>query len=184
LKLHSLITVGIILAALLGSVSLAVQASGSVSPQDSISFTVTTTTNYQATTGGNLQVNFNSVDLTQPPPQTYSFGVTAKTTPGYWITRIFWQFGDGAVLDVPYCCQSQISEVQNHAYAQPGTYTVLVVAYDNAGNFGNAYVTVNWSTPIPEYPSYALPLVLSMLLVLVGAASVKMKRNASPIFLR
>ena len=116
-----------------------------------------------------MQVVFNSVQVDSTPPQSYSFGVNAKTAPGNWITRLHWEFGDGSYLDVPYCCQSQVSEVQNHAYAQAGSYTVAVVAFDNVGNYGTTFVTVNWVTPVPEYPSYGLPLLLSLFLVLAAA---------------
>jgi hypothetical protein len=176
LKLRSLVTICVLLAALVGTLSLSAPASANV-PQGttSISFTVTTTTNYQVTTNGPLQVNFNSVSLTNPPPQAYAFGVVAKTFPGLWITRLHWEFGDGAFLDVPYCCQRQVSEVQYHAYAQPGSYTVIVVAFDNMGNFGEAFVTVNWVTPVPEYPSYGLPLLLALFAVFAAATYAKGK---------
>jgi PKD repeat protein len=150
-------------------------------PQDSttLSFTVTTTSNYQATTGGPLAVGFDSIQLTQAPPQAYSFGLFAKTYPTFWITNIHWVFGDGSFKDVPYCCQSQVSEVQYHAYSTPGQYTVFVVAYDNAGNFGTTQVTVNWATPIPEYPSYGLPLMASILVLFVALASLRKLKSTS-----
>lgn len=174
MKARSLFALMIFLAAMLGFMSLAAHATTDIAEgTTSISFTLTTTTNYQVTTGGALQVMFDSIQLTNPPPQAYSFGVNAKTTPGFWITRLVWQFGDGAVLDVPYCCQSQVSQVQYHAYSQPGSYTVVVVAFDNAGNFGNAVVTVNWVTPIPEYPTYAMPLIASLLAAFFGIISIK-----------
>jgi PKD repeat protein len=167
---------------------LAISSIGAVAsyttPQDSstLSFTITTTTNYQVTNGGPLAVDFDSVQYTQMPPQAYSFGVFAKTYPGFWITNLHWVFGDGAFKDVPYCCQSQVSEVQYHAYPAPGQYTVYVVAYDNAGNFGTAQVTVNWATPIPEYPSYGLPLMASILVLFVALASLrKLKSTSLPI---
>lgn len=163
--------------------SLSVPASANI-PQatTSISFTMTTTTNYQVTTAGALNVNFNSVQLSTLPPQAYSFGVVAKTVPGLWITDLHWEFGDGAFMNVPYCCQTQVSEVQYHAYKQPGSYTVIVVAYDNAGNWGNALVTVNWVTPVPEYPSYGIPLVVSMLTALILAAYSKSRHNPTSVF--
>jgi PKD repeat protein len=142
----------------------------------SISFTITTTTNYQVLTGGTLQVNFNSVQVDTTPPQAYSFGVEAQTSPGLWITRLHWEFGDGSILDVPYCCQNEVSEVQYHAYSQPGSYTVVVVAYDNAGNFGDTLVTVNWVQPLPEYPAPGLPLLMSVFAVLIIATYAKDKR--------
>ena len=135
-----------------------------------------TTTNYLVTTSGPLQVNFNSVSLTTPPPQAYAFGVDAKTFPGLWITRLHWEFGDGAFLDVPYCCHNEVSEVRNHAYSQPGSYTVVVVAYDNAGNFGDAFVTVNWVQPVPEYQTPSLALLMSVFAVLIVATFAKSKR--------
>jgi len=149
------------------------------SPQasTSVSFIVTTTSNYQATLGGGLQVNFDSIQLTTPEPQAYSFGVVAKTAPGLWITQLVWQFGDGSILQVPYCCQSQISEVRYHAYSQQGSYTVMVVAYDNAGNFGDAVVTVNWTVPAPEFSTAGLPMIASIFIVLVAAALLKGRTN-------
>ena len=126
-----------------------------------------------------MQVMFNSIQLTGPPPQAYSFGVAAQTSPGLSITRILWQFGDGVSLDVPYCCQSQVSEVQYHAYSQPGAYTVVVVVFDSGGNFGNAVVTVNWTTPVPEYTTYGVPLFASLLIALFGIALIR-KRLKNP----
>lgn len=123
-----------------------------------------------------MQVMFDSIQLTNSPPQAYSFGVVAKTSSDLSITRIVWQFGDGAVMDVPYCCQSQVSEVQYHIYSQPGTYTVTVVAFDNAGNFGNAVVTV---TTVPEYTTYSFPLIASLLVTLFGVASIRKRLRNS-----
>lgn len=169
---------------------LAIMSTGAVAstttPQDSttISYTLTTTSNYLGTTGGPLAVNFDSIQLTQAPPQAYSFGLYAKTFPTFWITNIHWVFGDGTVKDVPYCCQNQVSEVQYHAYPTPGQYTVFVVAYDNAGNFGTAQVTVNWATPIPEYPSYSLPLMASVLILFLALASLRKLKPASLSTLR
>jgi hypothetical protein len=151
------------------------------SPQalTSISYTFTTTSNYQMTTGGVVHVSFDSVQVSQAPPQAYQFGIVANTFPGFWITGLHWQFGDGSFRDVPYCCQTWVSETQYHAYAQEGPYTVLVVAFDNAGNFGSAVMTVNWVTPVPEYPNYGLPLIASLLVLLVGLASLRkgIRRN-------
>jgi hypothetical protein len=174
MKLRTVITFSIIFAALLGSISVGTLAAVN-SPQDSstISYTMTSTSNYLVTTGGVLQVNFDSVQVTQSPPQAYSFGVFAKTFPGLWITRVLWQFGDGSSMDVPYCCQSWVSEVRYHAYTSPGPYTVSVVAFDNAGNAGTAAVTVNWVTPIPEYPNYSLSFILPLIVVFVGLVAVR-----------
>jgi PKD repeat protein len=97
----------------------------------------------------------------------------AKTSPGLWITRLVWVFGDGALMDIPYCCQNEVSEVQYHAYSQPGTYQVSVVAFDNAGNSGNALVNVNWVTPVPEYTTYGVPLIVSLLVTIFGIAQIR-----------
>jgi hypothetical protein len=40
-----------------------------------------------------------------------------------------------------------ISDVRGHIYAVPGTYSVIVVAYDNAGNNGTATLTLSDVTP-------------------------------------
>ena len=133
--------------------------------QNSVSLTVTSTTSLAATSAGAVQVTFDSVDLTQLSPQAYSFGVTAKASPGLTITKLSWQFGDGVTKDVPYSTQNEVSEVLYHSYSTPGTYTVSVVAYDSMGNSGYAQVTVNWVTPVPEYSSYGLALLFSLLLV-------------------
>lgn len=167
---------------MVGAMSLAAHAStGTLDSTTSLSYTITTTTIFPVTTGGILEVNFDSIQLTNPPPQAYSFGVTAKTTPGNWITRLQWAFGDGTFRDVVYCCRDQVSEVQYHAYSVPGPYTVLVIAYDNVGNYGSAVVTVNWETPVPEYPGYAMPLVASLIAALVGAAYIKKSLRPHPL---
>jgi hypothetical protein len=167
-----------VLAAVLGLLSLS-SAAAMNSPQESstLSFTVTTTSSYLVTTGGPLTVNFNSVQLDTRTPQAYAFGVVATASPGFTITRLHWEFGDGSFLDVPYCCPSQVTEVQYHAYQQPGSYTVLVVAYDSGGNSGSAVVTVSWLTPVPEYPTLAIPLLGALLAAL---AVVKYAKNNRP----
>jgi len=90
-----------------------------------------------------------TIDSVNPAPrQGYSFNVNARSlSPGSSITKISWQFGDGASLDVQYCCQSQVRETQFHTYARNSTYTVSVVAYDNMGNFAYAQAVINW-TPV------------------------------------
>lgn len=95
-------------------------------------------------TGGVVQVSFNSGGITQSYPQAYSFGVTAAASPGSSIMNLTYQFGDGSSKVSVYCCQAQVSEVQYHIYSQPGTYTVSVTVYDNAGNSGSVQEQVNW----------------------------------------
>src|SRR5208337_4933584 len=91
--------------------------------QNNVSLTITSTTSLSTTGAGTVQVAFDSVDLTQYSPQTYSFGVTAKTSPGLTITKLTWQFGDGVTKDVPYSAQSQVSEVLYHAYSSAAAST-------------------------------------------------------------
>ena len=167
-----------VLAAVLGMLSISAAAAVN-SPQESttLSFTMTTTSSYLVTTGGPLTVNFNSVQLDTGSPQAYAFGVVATASPGFTITGLHWEFGDGSFLDVPYCCQSQVSEVQYHAYPHPGSYTVMVWAFDSGGNFGNAIVTVSWPTPVPEYPMLAIPLLGALV---ASLAAVKYAKNNRP----
>jgi PKD repeat protein len=155
--------------------TLGAYASNSVlqAATSTIGYTLTTTSSYSVTQNGNLQVKFDSIQLTNAPPQAYSFGVVAQTSPGLSITQLVWQFGDGSGITVPYCCQSQVSEVRYHAYSQPGPYTVTVWAFDNGGNVANAIVTVNWVTPLPEYSMYLVPMVISLFAVLFGVALFK-----------
>jgi PKD repeat protein len=165
-----------VLAALLAALSLSGAAAVN-SPQDaSITFTVTTTTNYPLMGGGNLKVNFNSVQLDTGSPQNFAFGVLATASPGSSITSLHWDFGDGSTLYVPYCCENQVSEVQYHIYALAGTYNVLVIAYDNGGNFGEALVTVTWPSPIPEFPATSMPLLASILMIITTVAISRTKR--------
>jgi hypothetical protein len=163
----------LLMAAVLAAISHAAAAVNSPQDSSSLSFTETTTANYLVTTSGQVQVDFNSVQLDTSSPQAYAFGVDARTSQDFTITRLHWEFGDGVFLDVPYCCESQVSEVRYHAYQQPGTYTVLVVAYDNGGNYGEALVTISWPTPIPEFPSTAAPLLASIMILLTAAALVQ-----------
>jgi hypothetical protein len=174
LKSRLLFTSALLLAAVLAPMSLGAYASNiALQATTSVSFTLTTTSNYPIVAGGNLQVKFDSIQITTGPPQAYSFGVVAKTFPGLWITRLVWQFGDGAGKEVPYCCRDEVSEVQYHAYSQPGSYTVIVWAFDNAENYGVVLVTVNWVTPVPEYSTYGLPIVASLLVAFLGLAWVR-----------
>lgn len=152
-----------VLAAALSIVSLN-RAAAVNAPEDSgtLSFTLTTTSSYFVGTGGQLTVNFNSVQLDTSSPQVYAFGILATAAPGFTITGLHWDFGDGTFLDVPYCCQSQVSEVRYHAYQQPGSYQVTVIAYDSGGNSGDAVTTISWPTPVPEYPTVAIPLLSAL----------------------
>ncbi|HYW00164.1 MAG TPA: PKD domain-containing protein [Candidatus Acidoferrum sp.] len=137
------------------AITLSLATFASITPTTSaqaVSYTITSATNLTTSNSGVVQVEFNSAQITLAYPQTYQFGVSAKTATGLWITQLNWYYGDGASLSLPYCCQAQISYVSNHGYAQSGTYIVTVYAYDNAGNFGSVQMTVNWA--VPAYSSY------------------------------
>jgi len=165
LRRGSLVIVFMIFATVLGAFSLN-RAAATASPQD----------NSVSAVGGELTVSFNSVQLDLSSPQSYAFGITVSAAQGFTITRLHWDFGDGIFLDVAYCCQSQVSEVRYHAYEQPGSYLVTVIAYDSGGNSGEATVSVGWPTPVPEFPSILMPLIAAMFLVL-GTAALARKRN-------
>jgi len=136
-------------------------------PADEVPFICTSNPSL-STSGGSVQVYFDDIELTQSSPQTCEFNVHAKASVGLSITELIWDFGDGTMKQVPYCCQNQVSEIQYHAYnysLAPQTYVVTVVAYDNMNNFGYVRAVVNWSTPVPEYSNFGIALLLSMLLV-------------------
>ena len=156
-----------ILSIYLLSVSVAAQVNAS-NPSDEVPF-VCNSNPALTTTGGSVQVYFDPVDLTQLPPQTCQFNVHANAAIGSTITMLIWDFGDGNITQVPYCCQRQVSEMQYHAYAYdyPNTqaYNVKVIAFDSSGKSGYAQIVVNWSTPVPEYPNFNIVLLLAMLLV-------------------
>lgn len=172
-----------ILAAVLAVASLNA-ASAVNSPQETstLSFTLTTTSSYFVATGGQLSVKFNSIQLDTGSPQAYAFGIVATAAPGFTLTRLHWDFGDGIFLDVPYCCQSQVSEVRYHAYQQPGSYQVTVIAYDSGGNSGDAVASISWPTPVPEYTNVAIPLLSVLLVGLLTLGYAKSKRVGTPVF--
>ena len=129
--------------------------------------------NYPLSSDGLVAVSFNSVQLDLSAPQAYAFGITVTAAPGFTITWLHWDFGDGIFLDVPYCCQSQVTEVRYHAYQQPGSYNVTVTAYDSGGNSGEAAVNVGWPTPVPEFTSITMPLLTALFMVLTTAVLTK-----------
>jgi len=166
LKVKTIILLLLVIAASAGSLS------------QGTAFAATSPQNYQAMTGGLVQVAFNSVQLTIPPPEAYSFGIDAKTVPGLWIAKLVWQFGDGSVLTVAYCCENEVSEVRYHTYAQPQSYTVTVVAYDSAGNYGSAVVTVNWALPAPEFPTSNFTMMVSFIALLATAGLLRTHQSS------
>jgi PKD repeat protein len=82
--------------------------------------------------------------LTTMYPTFYGFNVAAQTS-GYSITSLHWDFGDGSTLISVYSAQSYVSELRYHQYSRPGTYTVVVTAYDNTGNSASAQIMVTWT---------------------------------------
>ena len=179
MRVRSLVVGFMVFAAVLALFSVNAAASV-ISPQGSstLSYTFTTTSIYVVTTTGQLTVSFNSVQLDTNSPQAYAFGVTVTAAPGFQITRLHWDFGDGIFLDVPYCCQSQVSEVRYHAYQQPGSYIVTVIGYDTGGNTGEATTSISWPTPIPEFQILTVPLLASIFMIVSTAALRKVNRKA------
>ena len=165
------------LVAVLAAVSLSAAAAMNA-PQESstLPFTLTTTSSYFVSAGGPVTVNFNSVQLDTSAPQAYAFGVTTTASQGATIAKLHWDFGDGIFLDVPYCCQSRVSEVRYHSYQQPGTYTVTVTVYDTSGSSGEASVTVSWPTPIPEFPTTIGPVITSIIMGLTTVGFLATRR--------
>ena len=164
--------------------ALSLNAAAAVSAQQvssTLSFTLTATSSYFVTGGGRLTVKFNSVQLDTNSPQAYAFGIVATAARGFAITRLHWDFGDGIFLDVPYCCPNQVSEVRYHSYNQPGSYQVTVIAYDSGGNSGNAATSISWPTPVPEYPTAAIPLLTALLTGFVTLRYAKSKRVSARV---
>src|SRR5271157_2839526 len=109
MKLLSFVAVGIIFTATLASLVIVAPAFAGAS--------LISQTSYPLVSWGVVQVAFDSILMTSVPPQAYAFGAMAKTTQGLWITTLVWNFGDGAMLEVPYCCHAQVSEVRYHIYS-------------------------------------------------------------------
>jgi len=101
-----------------------------------------------------LQVWFNGpAQLTTLYPPAYMFNVAAKTSSGLWIESLHWDFGDGSTKDVPFCCQSQISDIQNHIYKDQANYIITVTACDNAGNCNDVCVSLKPDFTLSASPS-------------------------------
>ncbi|MGO9644694.1 MAG: PKD domain-containing protein [Candidatus Bathyarchaeia archaeon] len=101
-----------------------------------------------------VQVWFNGPpQLTTLYPPAYMFNVAAKTSSGLWIESLHWDFGDGSTKDVPFCCQSQISDIQNHIYKDQANYIITVTACDNAGNCNDVCVSLKPDFTLSASPS-------------------------------
>ena len=101
-----------------------------------------------------VQVWFDAPpQLTTLYPPAYSFNVAAKTSNGLWIQSLHWDFGDGSTKDVPSCCQSQISDIQNHIYKDQANYIITVTACDNAGNCNDVCVSLKPDFTLSASPS-------------------------------
>ena len=100
-----------------------------------------------------VQVWFNGPpQLTTLYPPAYMFNVAAKVSSGLWIVSLHWDFGDGSAKDVPFCCQSQISDIQNHIYKDQANYIITVTACDNAGDCNDVCVSLK-----PDFTLSAIP---------------------------
>jgi hypothetical protein len=86
-----------------------------------------------------LQVWFDYPYFLEAGPCEYQLVVHAKTSNGFWITNLHWDFGDGSTLDVPFLWESLVSDSRIHGYASAGTYVVSVTASDSAGNTYTGY---------------------------------------------
>ena len=93
-----------------------------------------------------------------PPQQTtlyppaYVFNVVATTSTGLWIKSLHWDFGDGSTLDLPFCCQSQVNDLEAHIYKDQANYIITVTACDSAGNCNDVCVTLK-----PDFTLNATP---------------------------
>ena len=101
-----------------------------------------------------VQVWFDAPPLlTTLYPPAYMFNVAAKTSSGLWIVSLHWDFGDGSTLDLPFCCQSQISDIQNHIYKDQANYIITVTACDNEGNCNDVCVSLKPDFTLSASPS-------------------------------
>ncbi|HWQ65265.1 MAG TPA: PKD domain-containing protein [Methanospirillum sp.] len=84
-----------------------------------------TKVNYINVTGSGLQVQFNGSPLTGNAPLSVQFTDLTVGTPTMWS----WEFGDGGT-----------DSIKNpiHVYANPGTYSVTLIASDQSGLTGSA----------------------------------------------
>jgi len=72
-------------------------------------------------------------------PCQYQLVIHAKSSNGFWITNLHWNFGDGSALDVRVTWESLVTDSQVHGYVSAGTYVVSVTATDTGGNSYTAY---------------------------------------------
>ena len=96
-------------------------------------------TSISASSSQGLQVWFDTPYFLGAGPCDYQLVVHAKTSSGFEITNIHWDFGDGSTLDVPFIGESLVRDSQIHGYATAGTYIVAVTASDSGGNIGTGY---------------------------------------------
>jgi len=89
-----------------------------------------------------LQVWLDRPQLLDADPCAYEFDVHAQTSSGLWITSLRWNFGDGSTLALPFSALSVVDDIRTHIYSVTGTYSVSVVAFDNAGDSGSAGQTL------------------------------------------
>jgi hypothetical protein len=86
-----------------------------------------------------VQVWFDIPYFLESGPCAYQLVVHARATPGFWVTRLHWDFGDGATMEVYFAGNHEVRDSRTHGYAKAGTYIVTVIASDSAGNTGTVY---------------------------------------------
>lgn len=89
--------------------------------------------------GQRVQVWFETPYFLGSGPCQYQLVVHAKTSSGFWITSLHWNFGDGSTMSVPFAAGNQVTDSRVHGYATARTYVVSVTAFDSAGNIGTGY---------------------------------------------
>jgi PKD repeat protein len=99
------------------------------------------------------------------------FDASGSTDPDGTIVDFAFSFGDNTSA-------SGITEVRNHSYAAPGTYTVTLTVTDDDGNTSTAQVTVEIIAPPPP-PSVeanykpVVAVIFAIILLVAGAWSSK-----------
>jgi C1A family cysteine protease len=106
-------------------------------------------------------------DLTVAASSSVTFDAGGSTD-NEGIASYSWVFGDGA---------TGTGKTAAHAYSSPGTYTVMLMVEDKAGNTATSSLTVTVQagvSVIPEFPAAALPVLL-IALTCLGAVVYRRK---------
>ena len=97
--------------------------------------------NVQGITPVTPVANFTTNTTTGLNPASVQFTDTSSNTPNSWL----WDFGDGT---------TSTDQNPTHVYSTPGTYTVTLIATNNAGSGKltlTNYITVNYPAPIAGF---------------------------------